>query len=242
VTLCLVDAMQVSDWTRRYRSRGDGSFPGTGPAVYNGTVYFTDNTFSGLLFGPTFKIFSVPLVNDGSDAISTPCSGFDPSLPRCPVLAGHRILPNQNTPGFFFFSLVVSPLQNDILVWDSASRTVQARELSDVSKVHWEAKSIINGDCINVAAKQGHLYLTDYSDGPRTANQWTAEVTSADVDLEYKSVAKYFIVLDAADGHVLANLTLTTGDSIFISMIIPGGNNDVFLGTRSGIVRIFVRD
>lgn len=50
--------IKMRDWTRRYRSRWEGSFPGTGPMTYNGTTYFTDNTFAVYLSGRTFKLFA----------------------------------------------------------------------------------------------------------------------------------------------------------------------------------------
>ena len=48
-------------WSRRYRRDGDGTYPGTGPAIYNGTAYFTDNTFPIQLKSNTYRMFQAPL-------------------------------------------------------------------------------------------------------------------------------------------------------------------------------------
>src|SRR5690606_15646158 len=45
------------EWTEHYRSFNDGSFYGTGPAIYNNTVYYTDNTFPVLL-GNGYRLYA----------------------------------------------------------------------------------------------------------------------------------------------------------------------------------------
>jgi len=54
---------KVPIWTQRYRYRGDGSFPGTGPAIYNNVVYFTDNTFPVFLRNNTYSLFGQSIMH-----------------------------------------------------------------------------------------------------------------------------------------------------------------------------------
>ena len=58
---CLQTLTEVPDWAERYRSRNTGSFPGTGPAIYQGTTYFTDNTYPVMLYKPSYNLFSKAL-------------------------------------------------------------------------------------------------------------------------------------------------------------------------------------
>ena len=53
----------IPQWSRRYRIRGDGSFPGTGPGLYDNKLYFTDNTFPINLKHETFSVFSMPILH-----------------------------------------------------------------------------------------------------------------------------------------------------------------------------------
>ena len=53
----------IPKWTRQYRTFGDGSFPGTGPAIYENKLYFTDNTFPVYLKDGTFSAFAMPLLH-----------------------------------------------------------------------------------------------------------------------------------------------------------------------------------
>ena len=90
-----------------------------------------------------------------------------------------------------------------------------------------------------VAADKNHVYLTDYNDGPRRANDWMVELVSNAQELKFPKVHKFFIVLNAHTGAVLANITLCENQPIHTSMIIAGSNNDVFVGIFNGVVRIF---
>ena len=110
------------EWTRRYRRRGDGSFPGTGPAIFNHSVYFTDNTYAGFLFGRTFKLFHLPLELAGSPP-KLPAPSSEPH-PLTRLATGPGEDPpadglhlTSDRPGFFFFSAVISPIEGDVIVW-----------------------------------------------------------------------------------------------------------------------------
>lgn len=52
---------EVSDWAERYRSRNEGTFPGTGPTIYRGVTYFTDNTYPVMLWAHSYNLFSKAL-------------------------------------------------------------------------------------------------------------------------------------------------------------------------------------
>ena len=53
----------IPKWTKQYRTFGDGTFPGTGPAIYDNNLYFTDNTFPVYLKDGTFSAFAMPLLH-----------------------------------------------------------------------------------------------------------------------------------------------------------------------------------
>lgn len=91
-----------------------------------------------------------------------------------------------------------------------------------------------------VAADKNHVYVADYSDTPPGANEWMTELISPMREMKFTNVSKHFIVLDASTGAVLANRTVATGESIHAAMIIAGANDDVFLGTIGGTVRVFI--
>lgn len=80
--------------------------------------------------------------------------------------------------------------------------------------------------------------MTDYSSAPEGANAFHKEVVASPADAKYQNVTKFLIVLDAHDGTVLANVTVGVGESIHFAMIIAGVNNDIFLGTSTGAVRV----
>jgi hypothetical protein len=202
-------------WSKRYRTDGDGTFPGTGPAIFNDIAYFTDNTFPVSLSGQSYSMFSQPL-NESIKALS--------SVPL--TKAGVA-------PGFMFWSVTVSPFVGDILVWDIRGRSVQARRATDLS-LHWEVESM-NADCLTLAADRKHVYFSDHSHIPgddiNAFIPWMKEA---------KDVTKYLIVADTETGKVLVNATMSREDGIRPSMIVPGAHNDVIIGTSSGISRLYV--
>lgn len=228
-------------WTRRYRSRADGGFPGTGPSIYNGNVYFTDNTYSGFLYGRTFKLFKLPL--EIQDHIATPKDSLNHPLTilangpgNYPLVDGVYL--TEKEPGFFFFSAVISPIVGDVIIWDTGARKLQSRKLDDLS-LHWEI-SVANSDCITVSADKNLLYITDYSDYPKNANEWMTEVIASRSEAKYyEKLTKYFLVLNASNGIVLANITIGVNQSIHPAMIVSGQNNDVFVGLSNGVARVY---
>jgi hypothetical protein len=216
---------EVSNWSKRYRTRGTGSFAGTGPAIFNGTAFYTDNTFAIGVFGDSYSIFRQRL--DGiTEASNKNSSSFQ----------SDRLSP-QGEPGFMFWSVVISPFVGNVLVWDTMGRSVQSRSVEDLS-VRWSVKAA-NADCISVAADKGHVYFTDLSDAPNSVFTWSPGVSPLSHFL-FPDVTKYLIVADAESGRIIANITIMRGPGIKASLIVPGVNNDVFVGTASGISRIYV--
>jgi hypothetical protein len=57
---------------------------------------------------------------------------------------------------------------------------------------------------------------------------------------EYSNLSKYFVVGDTESGEILLNVTIDENAPMKLSMIIPGANDDVFIGTPHGLVRIHV--
>lgn len=164
----------------------------------------------------------------------SPCSGSNQKLPPCPKLAGVHL--TDSKPGFFFWSAVISPAQNDVIVWDTGSGNIQARSLTDLS-LHWEVQAR-NADCVTVGVSSGHVYASDYSDGPTNANSWMAETVSKPHERKFSLVNKFFLVIDAESGKVISNVTIAENQGMFVSMIIPGGHDDIILGTDQSLVRV----
>jgi hypothetical protein len=270
----------VEPWSRRYRQKtGDGSFPGTGPAVYQDRVYFTDNTFPVYIGQGSYSLFEMDVFTL-NDELKTPITSqhyrsspemdllFPPSNTIAHYLTmnkferpnvTHRVsvLPTPTSPGgFMFWSVSIVPPMNpnhpdngSAIVWDSATRTVQARSLTNISHLHWQITQIGEADCITSLPDKGQLYMTDYDKVglPTDTNHWLGAVTG---DLpQYKTVNKYFLIVDSATGHVLVNKTLTItnaagrvlGQGINPTLLVPGKNNDVFIGSQSGIIRVHLK-
>jgi hypothetical protein len=210
---------EVPNWSKRYRSRHEGSFPGTGPSIYNNTVYYTDNTFPIYLSGHTYSLFSQPLDSSSEAAYKTV----------------HLTPPG--SPGFMFWSVTVSPVVGDVIVWDTHGNSVQSRRAHDLS-LHWEVKAV-QMDCITVAADKGHVYFSDYSgEGVRLGdiNDWIPLMATI------PNVTKYLIVADAESGRILVNASIFEGTGMKPSLVVPGPNNDVLVGTPAGIARFYVDD
>ena len=142
---------------------------------------------------------------------------------------------NSTTPGFMYWSVVVTPMDDSVLVWNSAGHSVQCRRFSDLS-LKWEIRNIKQADCLSVAADKGHVYMTDYSDGPTEVKDWLQAVTGR----KYKTVNKFFIVANSSTGEIIANKTISLGAGMSVSVVVGGANNDVFVGTREALVRLYV--
>lgn len=212
---------EIEDWAERYRRRYEGTFPGTGPAIYKGVTYFTDNTFPIELHGQSYTLFRKPLYDNGVGS-----TGLRMTKMR---------LTDPGVAGFMFWSVVVSPIDNSLVVWDSPSHSVQMRNMEDLS-LTWNI-SAIEGDCISIAADKGHLYFTDYNKGPNVPADWTRSIAKGGANM-FPGLNKYFVVANTSTGDIIANVTISTGTTVFASGIVPGGHNDVFLGGKSGLIRI----
>lgn len=175
-----------------------------------------------------------------------------------PRVAGVHLTREHDSPapyGFMFWSVVVNPLQECIIVWDSIGRSVQCRAAGDIHKLEWEIRDITQGDCISVAvhlpkvdpetgtvlsAGGSHVYMTDYDlvPTPKDPNSWLQAVGNSLPEVARAS--KYFIAADAATGEVLANISIAPLEGIQPSVIVPGAHNDVYIGTKEGLLRIYV--
>jgi hypothetical protein len=224
---------QIHAWTRRYRTRGQGNYPATGSTIINNTAYFTDNTFPVLLKGRSYSMYRMPIYVDEreipADGAPEPETVTDKPLHIVPLTSP------EDRPGFMFWSVVGSPVERDIIVWDTANRRVQARRLDDLS-VHWELAST-NADCLTVAADRGHVYLSDWSEYPHAWDYWLGAVGNYH---PFMQASKFLIVANATDGTVLANITVAENEGVKISMIIPGPRNDLFIGTPTGLTRVYL--
>ena len=244
-------------WTRRYRSNvgwvSDGTFQATGAATYDEIAYYTDNTFPVHLHGKSYRMFRMPLNIDELDSKGQPKditvrnNNYDTQKAiaeeyiarvwqSAPAVEGVvHLTSDPQFPGFMFWSVVVSPLLRHIIVWDTAGRTVQARSLDDLS-VQWELKAW-QADCLTVAADRGHVYLSDYNMGTPVVNEWLSQLSKFS---KFNNLSKFFIVADTRSGKVIANVTIEENAPVRLSMIIPGQNGDVFIGTSTGLVRVYV--
>lgn len=226
---------EVKEWAQRYRTRW-GTFPGTGPAIYKHRAYFTDNTFAVNLFSNSYTLFSIDLLLP-SDHATQDDSQQCASSGSCAMPVLNSVSLTNGTAGFMYWSVVISPIVGDVIVWDSAGRSVQSRRLDDLS-LHWSI-SAWQGDCISVAADKGHVYLSDYSGGPSAWYMWMNSAGPASGGL-YNDIHKYFIVASTEDGSILANISVHEEGGIRPAVITPGGNNDVFFPTPTKLTRIYV--
>lgn len=225
---------EVKEWASRYRTRW-GTFPGTGPAIHRHKAFFTDNTFPVNLFGKTYNLFSKNLLmpQDHADiGTSNQCSSSE----TCDMPKLESVKLTNGTSGFMYWSVTVSPVTGDVIVWDSAGKSVQSRRAGDLS-LHWSV-SAWQGDCISVAADKGHVYFSDYSAAPNAWYNWMRSAGPIP-GTQYDEVVKYFIVASTEDGSIIANVSASKG-GVRPALIVPGGNNDVFFPTPTALIRMFV--
>lgn len=137
-------------------------------------------------------------------------------------------------PGFMFWSVTINPVEESLIVWNTGAHSVQCRHLANLT-LKWEIKGIRQADCLTIAADKGHVYMTDYShDGPTANEHWFGAISRS----SYKTLDKYFIVVDSATGRVLANRTISEAAGVQQSVVVSGANGDVFVGTGPALVRI----
>lgn len=112
----------VPNYTKRYRTFRDGSYQATGASIYNNSAYFTDNTFPAYISGHSYRMYKMSLdvddTNDLSNSIMNPESHYEYARKNSPQAPYIHLAP-LNNPGFMFWSVVVSPISNEIIVWDT---------------------------------------------------------------------------------------------------------------------------
>jgi hypothetical protein len=138
--------------------------------------------------------------------------------------------------GFMFWSVVVSPAEGDVIVWDSAAQSVQARRADDLS-LRWNL-TVRQSDCITLAADKGHIYMSHYSGGPEDYLGFMSAIGPNSKKL-YPGIEKFFIAVDAATGRTLLNVTIMEGEGMRPALIVPGGNNDVLVAKPNGLNRMY---
>jgi hypothetical protein len=198
-------------WSERYRTAGDGSFPGTGPSIFDNQVYYTDNTFPVDL-GAGYRLYRKELV----DSTAQTTVNLSP-----------------DKPGYMFFSTVISPVAGAVLVWDTGNANLESRDLKTLA-LQWSA-SLVDTDCITVAADRGQVYAVDHS---RNLNQ-AQMMSSVGRRPAWPDIEKSFVVLDAMTGQERLRVPLGSGSPV-ASMIVPGMNSDVFVATRDALHRIYI--
>lgn len=212
--------------SRRYRSRFSGSHPGTGPAIFKNTAYFTDNTFPVGLYGDTYSLFSQSLLSDDDGDVSNNMDRYELKRAR---------LSSTGEPGFMFWSVVVSPFDDSVIVWDTAGESVQSRRASDLS-LNWEVRAV-QLDCISIAADKGHVYFSDHDLGDNaraSASDYMESMFNA------KNITKYLVVAEASTGRTISKVAIYQGDGQQPSLIVPGPHDDVIFGTPVGIARLYI--
>ena len=201
------------DWSEVYRTPGNSTFAGTGPSIANDIVCYTDNTFPFFKADSGFKLFMKDL------------SSYEPQKSA-------EMAPNN--PGFMFWSTVVDPVHDAFIVWDIHNGFVMSYD-RHTCKLRWKAPFRCY-DCISVAADRNHVYVTHHDLEVDNIVQHAREVGIAP---NKKIAEKELIVLNSKDGSVIKRILL--GDiAASASVIMPGPNNDVYIGGRfGGIARIY---
>ena len=201
------------EWSERYRSFNDGSFYGTGPAVYNNTVYYTDNTFPVML-GKGYRLYAKSLLTNEPQQMA-------------------QLAPN--SPGFMFWSVTISPLAGNVIVWDINNNNIQSRSLHDLS-LRWQV-NVKNMDCLSVAADRGHVYATE---SVVAMDSVSAHLfASVPIGEKFYQADKYFLVLDAATGNIIQRIPMAFQDAVSAGLVAPGANNDVIVSTGKRLLRIY---
>jgi hypothetical protein len=120
-------------------------------------IYFV--FFRTVLLGEnTFSIFSIPLVHTDQDqpltssrqyldaSTQTPLpsaftvDGFFKRLSykpkEYPFISLHAKITKSKKPGFFFWSTVINPFENSVIIWDTTSGNLQCRHMSNLT-INW---------------------------------------------------------------------------------------------------------
>ena len=93
------------------------------------------------------------------------------------------------------------------------------------------------GDSMTSLPDKDHLYITDYNFAPLKANDWLGAINRG--DRIYSQAVKYFLVVKASTGEILVNMTIPHIRGVNPSLLVPGAHEDVLMGFRNGVVRIY---
>ena len=207
-------------WAARYRRWGDGSWPGTGPSLLNGTLFFTDNTY------PVFLTNGYRMYQKSTKASEDQDGDQDGDLYQT------WIRTKEEGPGFMYWSVTGNPGNDGVVVWDIGNAQVQGRSSKNISILQWEAPAL-NTDCLSVSVKSNHVDASDYDIRIPT-----------NLHMDYAGMLgttrkmKSLVVLNATDGSEVARKELGEG-KVYPSMLIPGFHNDVYVGLTDQLVRVY---
>jgi hypothetical protein len=143
--------------------------------------------------------------------------------------------------GFMMWSIAIVPStythHGYAIIQNTASKTIQARSLKNASEIGWKLTNIAMGDCITSLPDKEQLYFTDYNISPVYGNDWLSAIFRA--DHIYQKAIKYLYIVNTTTGHIQVNYTIPHIQGINPSLIVPGGHDDVFLGSRNGVIRLY---
>lgn len=194
----------------KYREPRDGSYAGCGPTIVGPDIYFTDNVAPVGLTTPSYRLFRKDL------------AGSRPMK---------QVQISRGTPGFNFWSNASSPANRLLLSWDTLGAWVEARHTPSL-ELAWLTKGRCS-DCVVVVEDRGYVYLAHYDRDMSLKDYLTAfgpRARAADNKKELR-------VLDLHTGEERFRVPIGT-TAPCMSMILPGNNDDVFLGTRDALIRV----
>ena len=201
-------------WSETYRVADTKTFAGTGPSIANDVVCYTDNTFPFFQSKTGFKLYMKDL------------STYAPQ--KCAELSS-------DNPGFMFWSTVVDPVHKAFIVWDIHNGKIMSYDGNNCT-LRWEAP-FRSYDCIAVAADRNHVYATHHD---LELEHIVDHARQVGIAPNKKVAEKELIVLNSKDGSVIKRISLGK-IAASASVIMPGRNNDVYIGHRNGgIARIYV--
>ena len=127
-----------------------------------------------------------------------------------------------------YLRVLYCPTQGDCISIAVHSPNIDADELRE------------GGATVATAASSSHVYMTDYDRTmPQSDTTSWLQAVSGGVEA-VRDATKYFVVADAATGRLLLNVSIAPREGAQASVIVPGAHNDVFIGTRLGLLRIYV--
>lgn len=193
-----------------YRSADDGSYTGCGPTIMGDDVFFTDNVAPIELTKNSYRLYTKSMSGGGE--------------------LRHAQL-SRGAPGFNFWSNAVSPAHGLVVSWDTLGGWVEARDSSTLELV-WESESRTS-DCVVIGEDAGHVYTAHY-DYDLTLQDY---LTAFGPRPRVSNIPKSLRIFDLTTGDTIADIALGL-TAPCMSMIIPGLNDDVFVGMRDGLLRV----